>query len=67
MKPSAAPAIQHNKGKSLRVLVIDAHPRQDSLCHALANAFTVGASSEGYEVRRIMLSELQFDLTERRQ
>ncbi len=44
-----------------RVLVIDAHPRADSLCQGLAAAVVDGAA-KSHEVRRVSLRELGFDL-----
>ncbi len=44
-----------------RILVIDAHPGTDSLCSALAAAFTAGATAKGAEVERVDLRDLEFD------
>ena len=45
----------------MKVLVILGHPRVDSLCGALADAFCDGVSSAGVTLRRLNLSELDFD------
>jgi len=41
-----------------RVLVIKAHPREESLCNALAAEYTEGARSNGAEVRLLSLPEM---------
>jgi len=38
------------------------HPRADSFSHALADAYQRGAESQGAEVRRMNLHDMQFDL-----
>ncbi|MGV3662278.1 MAG: NAD(P)H-dependent oxidoreductase [Prosthecobacter sp.] len=43
------------------VLVIDAHPRGDSYCHALAGAVVEGAEASLHEVRLLALRDLHFD------
>lgn len=50
----------------LRVLLILGHPRRDSLCGALADAYYGGAADAGVELRRIDLAALTFarDVTE---
>jgi len=45
----------------MNVLIILGHPRTDSLCGALADAFGEGAREAGTEVRRLDLAELDFD------
>jgi 1,4-dihydroxy-2-naphthoate polyprenyltransferase len=45
----------------MNVLVILGHPRADSLCGALADAFCEGALAAGAQVSRLNLSELDFD------
>jgi putative NADPH-quinone reductase/1,4-dihydroxy-2-naphthoate octaprenyltransferase len=45
----------------LRTLVVVGHPRSDSLCAALADAFVQGARAAGAQVRRIDLATLSFD------
>jgi len=49
------------------LLVINAHPRQDSSCRALAVAAATGAEAAGHEVRVLALRELDFDLHHRGQ
>lgn len=44
-----------------QILVIDAHPGSDSLCSALAAAYSAGATGMGAEVERIDLRDLEFD------
>lgn len=50
-----------------RVLVIDGHPRADSLCHSLAEAFYNGAEESGQEVKFLALRDLAFDRDEKGQ
>lgn len=45
----------------MKVLVILGHPRTDSLCGALAEAYRDGARSSGAEVRSLELANLEFD------
>jgi 1,4-dihydroxy-2-naphthoate polyprenyltransferase len=45
-----------------KVLVILGHPRPDSFCKALADAYVTGAQEAGAEVRRLSLTELGFEL-----
>jgi NAD(P)H-dependent FMN reductase len=45
----------------LNVLVILGHPRADSLCGALADAYFDGARAAGVHLRRLDLSTLEFD------
>ncbi len=44
-----------------RILVILGHPKTDSFCGALCNAFIKGAEANGSEVRQIKVGELAFD------
>jgi putative NADPH-quinone reductase len=44
-----------------QILVIDAHPAPDSLCSAIAEAYTTGATAMGAEVEMIVLRNLTFD------
>lgn len=44
-----------------RILILDGHPRSDSLCRALGEAYERGARSAGFEVRRLVLADLGFD------
>lgn len=45
----------------MRVLIILGHPRRDSLCGAMADAYREGAERAGIEPRLLALSDLQFD------
>jgi 1,4-dihydroxy-2-naphthoate polyprenyltransferase len=45
----------------MNVLVILGHPRTDSLCGALADAFCDGARAAGVQLRRLNLAGLEFD------
>lgn len=47
--------------RPINVLVVLAHPRADSLCAALAEAFCKGARAAGVQLRELNLSELNFD------
>ncbi|MES2597445.1 MAG: NAD(P)H-dependent oxidoreductase [Verrucomicrobiota bacterium] len=55
------------QSRTYRVLVIDAHPRGDSFCRALADATVDGATSASHEVRTLTLRDLDFDLNEKGQ
>src|SRR5688500_5896886 len=46
----------------MKVLVINGHPRKDSLSEALVNAYIEGAGSAGTNVKKLTLYELSFDL-----
>jgi 1,4-dihydroxy-2-naphthoate octaprenyltransferase len=46
----------------MKVLLILAHPRKDSFCGALADAYLKGATASGAEIEFVHLAELQFDL-----
>jgi len=46
----------------MKVLVILGHPRNPSLCSALANAYENGALAAGLEVEKIDLGAIDFDL-----
>jgi 1,4-dihydroxy-2-naphthoate octaprenyltransferase len=45
----------------MKTLIVAAHPRSDSLCQALADAYAEGAQAAGSEVRTLRLAELNFD------
>jgi 1,4-dihydroxy-2-naphthoate octaprenyltransferase len=45
----------------LKVLLVLGHPRRDSLCGALADAFAAGARQAGVDLRRLDLCDLQFN------
>lgn len=44
-----------------RVLLVLGHPRKDSFCAALAEAYAEGAGRAGLEVRRLAVADLAFD------
>ena len=46
----------------MRILVLNAHPDEGSLCDAIATAYADGARAGGQEIRVVALRELQFDL-----
>ena len=45
----------------MRCLLVLAHPRRDSLCGALFDAYAEGARRAGVECRALILSEMDFD------
>ena len=45
----------------LKVLLVLGHPRRDSLCGGLADAFASGARQAGVDLRRLDLCDLQFN------
>lgn len=45
----------------MRCLLILAHPRRDSLCGALFDAYRAGAHRAGMQCRELVLTHLQFD------
>ncbi len=45
----------------MRCLLILAHPRRDSLCAALLDAYAAGARQAGAECRELVLGEMRFD------
>lgn len=45
----------------MRITILDGHPRGDSLCAALSEAYATGARSAGHEVRFLRPRELDFD------
>lgn len=47
--------------RSRRVLIVDGHPDQESLCRSLGCAYERGALEAGAEVRRTVLGHLSFD------
>jgi putative NADPH-quinone reductase len=49
------------EGDGKRILLILGTPKKDSLCHALAEAYSHGARSKGHVVRQLKLGEMQFD------
>lgn len=44
-----------------KIFIWVAHPKQDSLCAALADAYQTGAKGQGAEIRRMDLCEMRFD------
>ena len=44
-----------------RILIVLGHPRTDSLCAGLADAYGEGAEASGHEVRRIDVGRLRMD------
>ena len=59
--PPAQSKPQPRPGAALRVLVIVGHPRRNSLCAALAEAFAQGAQEAGCCVKLLHLAEMAFD------
>jgi putative NADPH-quinone reductase len=49
------------EGDGKRILLILGTPKRDSLCHALAEAYSHGARSKSHVVRQLRLGEMQFD------
>ncbi|TBU79420.1 NAD(P)H dehydrogenase [Pseudomonas daroniae] len=49
------------EGDGKRILMIIGTPKSDSLCHSLAEAYALGARTEGHVVRQIRLGEIAFD------
>lgn len=49
------------EGDGKRILMIVGTPKADSLCHALGEAYAVGARREGHVVRQLKLGDMQFD------
>lgn len=47
---------------SMRILILNAHPDEGSLCDAVATAYLEGAREKGHEIRYIALRDLRFDL-----
>jgi len=56
----SAPASTTQSRQSLRVLLVLGHPRRESLCGALADAYAAGALQAGVELRRLELGALSF-------
>lgn len=44
-----------------KIFIWVGHPRENSLSHGMADAYTRGAESNGAEVRRMNLHDMQFD------
>ena len=49
------------QGTQVKVLLVVGHPRHDSFCAALADAYLKGAHDAGAVVRTLVLADLQFD------
>ena len=48
--------------RDVRILILNAHPDEGSLCDAVAAAYLEGAREGGHEIRYVPLRELRFDL-----
>ncbi|MES2818049.1 MAG: NAD(P)H-dependent oxidoreductase [Pseudomonadota bacterium] len=49
------------EGDGKRILLVLGTPKPGSLCHALSEAFSQGARSQGHVVRQLKLGDMQFD------
>ncbi|MBM7059668.1 NAD(P)H-dependent oxidoreductase [Pseudomonas sp. UL073] len=49
------------EGDGKRILMIFGTPKAEGLCHALGEAYALGARREGHVVRQLKLGELHFD------
>ncbi|SDF08786.1 NAD(P)H-dependent oxidoreductase [Thalassobaculum litoreum] len=47
---------------SRRIFIWVAHPKENSLCRGMADAYQTGVEAKGGEVRRIDLCDMRFDL-----
>ena len=45
----------------MKIFIWVGHPRENSLCHSLADAYEAGAREKGAEIRRMNLHEMSFD------
>lgn len=45
----------------MKILVIKAHPREDSFCHALADEYIKGATAAGHDVELVELRQLDLE------
>ena len=61
VEEDAARAPGMSATRALNVLIILGHPRQESLCAALADAFREGAERAGARVEQLKVGELNFD------
>lgn len=61
MPPPARPLPPELRTGPPRVLLVMAHPRPDSFCAALADAYAQGAAAAGAELRRLDLQALAFE------
>lgn len=48
--------------KMKKILLIDAHPNNESFCASLADVYWNGAKESNYDIKRLNLRELKFDL-----
>ena len=46
----------------MKILVILGHPRKDSYCAALADAYSRGALEAGVDVKRLSIADLYFEM-----
>lgn len=44
-----------------KILIIDGHPNENSLCYALAEAYITGALETGAEVKKFRIADLDFN------
>jgi putative NADPH-quinone reductase/1,4-dihydroxy-2-naphthoate octaprenyltransferase len=58
---SSPPTIAKPGAGPIKVLVVLGHPRRDSLCAALADAYVTGAQEGGADVRRLSLTNFDFE------
>ena len=61
MDQAIDPPPAKDRRTGIRVLVILGHPRKESFCGAIANAYATGASAAGAEVRLLFVADMQFD------
>ncbi|MCB0414169.1 MAG: NAD(P)H-dependent oxidoreductase [Bdellovibrionales bacterium] len=47
---------------SKKILIIDAHPDKSSLCCSLADSYLEKSSAAGFDVQKLSLRDLEFDL-----
>ncbi|MCR9141005.1 MAG: NAD(P)H-dependent oxidoreductase [bacterium] len=50
------------KTETKKILLVDAHPAEDSLCRAFADEYEAGARAQGRPIERLNLRDLSFDL-----
>jgi hypothetical protein len=61
MDQAIEPPPAKDRRTGIRVLVILGHPRKESFCAAIANAYATGASAAGAEVRLLFVADMQFN------
>ena len=59
--PRIASAADLRRSASLKVLIILGHPRKDSLCGALADAYAAGAEEAGVNIKRLYVGAMAFN------